>query len=739
MTLSRAYRLNGHWPAAFTAAASLAAGGIASPAFAAGDAPEATVTAAAATATTTTAADADADAAASVDSVVVTAKRNRVPDLKDVAGNTTVITSDHIERGRVSTVADALKYEPGLLAQSATGTEATRFSMRGSGVIRGASSWGTGIQMLFDGLPLTTPEGSPYEYYEPLANNYIEVYRGANAFDYGPTTQGGAINYVPHTGADASPLLARAEYGTFGYQRQQLSSGQVIGPADYYISYTHFGIDGFRINNSSYSERVLGDVGYRLLDNLKTRFYFEYAAQNTRNASSLTLAQIAANPRQNSTTSGNRREKGSTVLADRTVYQIDNSSSLEGGFLYKNYPLRNQGGTAPGNWDIKDLTLSARYKRQDTLFGDHQSNTQVAWLYADILPNSLNRGYNATRAVELFQAKFTGYDNTLLIKNDLETVRNLWLTTGIASIWQQRGSTVTSAAAAAPVNATQNENYYTLAPRVGLRYDFTPHLQLYGNVSRSDEAPISHQLPTTATVAVTSAIAKVLETATASIETGNNDVKNQTQNTAELGGRGDFSIFKWNLAVYYARIHGEILTVQTQAAVGNQPAITATTNAKGDTVHQGFEGTLDAALWSHDGDSVVLHQAVTLQDFHFLNDPVYGHNTLPAVPQRMYQAGLDYTHRTGVYAGVNVESVLSRYPADFFNTIYTPAYAIWGARIGWQAPDKKWQVFVEGNNLGDKHYAAVVSPVFNAKGVDTAAYSPGQTRSVSIGISHDFF
>lgn len=73
---------------------------------------------------------ADTAAASSADELVVTTKRNRAPNLKDVAGNSTVITADHIERGRISTVADALKYEPGLLAQSATGTEATRMKLQ---------------------------------------------------------------------------------------------------------------------------------------------------------------------------------------------------------------------------------------------------------------------------------------------------------------------------------------------------------------------------------------------------------------------------------------------------------------------------------------------------------------------------------------------------------------------------------------------------------------------------------
>jgi iron complex outermembrane receptor protein len=708
------------------AAAFMAAGVAVAPALAQ-DAATASTTA---VVTASTTAAADAAGPNGVQEVVVTAQRNRVPTLTDVAGNTTVITADHIERGRVSTIADALKYQPGLLAQSATGTEATRFSMRGSGIIRSPSSWGTGIQMLFDGLPLTTPEGSPYEYYEPLANNYIEVYRGANAFDYSPSTQGGAINYVPHTGYDSSPLLARVEGGSFGYNRQQVSSGQVIGAFDYYVSLTHFNLDGFRDGNSSYSQRVVSDFGYKFSDELKTRFYVEYAAQNTRNASSLTWSQLQANPQQNSTTSGNRREYGSTIIGDRTTYQIDNTSSFEAGFLYKNYPLRNQGGTAPGNWDIRDLALSGRYKRQDDLAG-HQSNTEVAWLYSDVLPDSTNRGYSQNRSLELFRANFGGYDNTLLVKNDLETISHLWLTTGIASIWQMRSSNFTTISTPVHYQGDQTEHYYTLAPRVGLRYDFTPHLQLYGNVSRSDEAPIAHQLPLTTNM--------IIQGVSTAVDTSNANIHNQTQNTAEVGLRGQGGIFKWDVAYYYAQIHDEILTVQTQAAVGNTPAVTATTNSKSPTIHQGFEGTLETALWSGGGHRVDLHQSLTLSDFHFVNDPVYKNNTLPAVPQRMYQAGIDYNHPTGFYLGFNVESVLSRYPSDFFNTIYTQPYTIIGARIGFQSPNKKWQLFLEANNLTDVHYAAVVSPIFNAKGVDSAVYSPGETRSFAVGLSHDFF
>ena len=83
------------------------------------------------------------------------------------------------------------------------------------------------------------PGGTPYELFEPLGLEYTEVLRGANAFDAGAVDLGGAIDYVSKTGHDALPADIRVEAGSFGYTKEQLSSGKVIGPLDYYISLTN--------------------------------------------------------------------------------------------------------------------------------------------------------------------------------------------------------------------------------------------------------------------------------------------------------------------------------------------------------------------------------------------------------------------------------------------------------------------------------------------------------------------
>jgi len=148
------------------------------------------------------------------------------------------------------------------------------------------------------------------------------------------------------------------EAGSYGYNREQISSGGVSGPLDYYVSATHFGSNGFRDGNGSYSQRLVGDVGYQVSPDFKTRVLFEYAQQNTRSAASLTLAQVLKDPNQSAysntpqtytgatgqTEQSMRREKGSTILGDYSTLNLNANSDIEGGFLYKNFPLRNEGG-----------------------------------------------------------------------------------------------------------------------------------------------------------------------------------------------------------------------------------------------------------------------------------------------------------------------------------------------------------------------------------------------------------
>src|SRR6185295_16133612 len=128
------------------------------------------------------------------------------------------------------------------------GAEDTRLSIRGSGIQR--TFPGRGVKILQDGAPLNFSDGAfDLVALEPLAARYIEVYRGANALQYGAATMGGAINFLSYTGFDAPPLLLRGEAGSYGYLRGQAAAAGVRGDTDYYASLSLSTLDGYQAHS----------------------------------------------------------------------------------------------------------------------------------------------------------------------------------------------------------------------------------------------------------------------------------------------------------------------------------------------------------------------------------------------------------------------------------------------------------------------------------------------------------
>ncbi|MCC6758310.1 MAG: Plug domain-containing protein, partial [Candidatus Omnitrophica bacterium] len=179
-------------------------------------------------------------------SVVVPNGGRAEETIKNIPGGVDVISADDYKTGRATTPQDLLSYSPGIFVQQRdTGAQESRVSIRGSGLQRTFHL--RGILLLQDGVPINQADGAGDFYkIEPLAVDYTEVFRGGNALRYGATTLGGAINFVSPMGYTADPLQGRFEGGSFGYIRSQISSGQVMGPFDYYLSLSQYQQDGFR-------------------------------------------------------------------------------------------------------------------------------------------------------------------------------------------------------------------------------------------------------------------------------------------------------------------------------------------------------------------------------------------------------------------------------------------------------------------------------------------------------------
>jgi iron complex outermembrane recepter protein len=117
-----------------------------------------------------------------------------------------------------------------------------------------------------------------------------------------------------------------------------------------------------------------------------------------------------------------------------------------------------------------------------------------------------------------------------------------------------------------------------------------------------------------------------------------------------------------------------------------------------------------------------LDQNFTFNDFHFIDDPS---NRIASIPVYLYKASLVYQHPAGWHLGPDITWSPARYPVDQANTDYAPPYAVIGARAGW-VKDKHFRVFVQGTNLLNRHYAATVAPIADARAdPDPAVFRPG--------------
>jgi len=652
--------------------------------------------------------------------------------LAQVPGGTNVVDMRRPLQGRVASNQDVLAYQPGVYAQSA-GNEGVKISIRGSGINRAPGAHASGLYTMLDGLPLTGPGGTPYELLEPLWVDHVEVLRGANGFDRGALALGGAIDYVSHTGYDAPLLQVRYATGSHGYQQRQVSSGQVLGDFDYYVSLTDSNADGYQDHTRSQSKGLIGNFGYRFNPNLETRFYLRYRETDNDLAGRVTKRSIEHDPRAANpayvSRDDRRKQPGSTFVGNKTTYYLDDDSSIQAGLVYHDYPMDLREGPNRLKVAYSDVSGTLDYKRRDSLWG-LESRSTLGLRVTKHLPNDgasefvrIPTGNIANYAPGTRIRNFTyqGSDTVLHVGNDLEIADDLWLTTGLAAIYTRRESAVTYPEGGGKTSLGD----WDYAPRLGLRYQLNPDLQLFANLSRSVEAPHPWSLIYSANQRFP---------AGSGVATGAQrdpvKLRNQTATTLELGGRGDSSLGQWSLAWYYAQVRHELLSVLPDANATTPYELNASP-----TVHQGVEASLQSELWSRPGvGRLSLRQAYTFSDFHYRDDQRFADNRLPGLPMHYYQGELRYDWPLGFFAAVNTQLV-SKVAVDYANSYYADPYALFGATLGYNAPKNDWQTWVDVRNLTDKRYAATVTPGYDDKGLDAARSTPGEGLGVYLGVS----
>lgn len=648
--------------------------------------------------------------------------QNAASALAEVPGGTSVVDSEEVAKGRTATLQDTLAYQPGVFVQSTGGNDAAKISIRGSGANTAPGYFREGIKFLFDGLPLTGPGGTPYELLNASGVNYSEILRGANAFQYGALTLGGAVNFVNHSGYSAPGLRLRAEAGSYRYQKQSISYGGVEGGLDYYLQADNYRAHGARDYSLSQSSGIVANAGYRFSPKLETRLLLRYRDETHNDPSATTLDAALKHPRRASATAessgAGARRPGTVWLGSKTTYTFDDDARLTVGLSYHDYRHTNspRSPSNPSYWDWHDLGLLLGYERIDHVFG-HESRSSLAFTSVQHLRGGVNSANDDKQPLKQVNYK-DSFDRVIALGNDFNLIDNLWLTSGVSFINVRRKVNIDQAVNPNTSDFPQQVDYdnWSIAPRIGLRYALNPDLQLFSNFSRSIDPPASWEY--SGSGPTQPYIRPLVE---------------QKANTLEVGIKGTHGVFDGSLTLYRSWIHDELLNVQVIPATSTSAAVTGAFNAS-PTIHQGIEAGLNTRLWENaHGDQVRWRQAYTYNDFYYRHDQTFASNQLPGVPKHVYQGELQYQDHSGWYTGLNVQSA-SRTSVDYANSLYAPSYTIWGANVGYEAAKGNWKVSLDLKNLANKAYVTAVTPVYDARGQDTASFWPGDGIGAYVGM-----
>ena len=164
---------------------------------------------------------------AGVETIVVT-DRALQSEIDLTPGGVTFIDGDELRERNTSSLADLLRYVPGVWSESSQGADAMFFSSRGSNL--DATNYDmNGIALLQDGLPVTTADGNNHNrVLDPQSARFATVARGANALKYGATTLGGAIELSSPTARNSDPLEVFVNGGSNGQLVARGTIGEVF-------------------------------------------------------------------------------------------------------------------------------------------------------------------------------------------------------------------------------------------------------------------------------------------------------------------------------------------------------------------------------------------------------------------------------------------------------------------------------------------------------------------------------
>ncbi|PHN08461.1 TonB-dependent receptor family protein [Flavilitoribacter nigricans] len=622
------------------------------------------------------------------DEVQVSALRIATPTLDQPFSIATYRAGTLQETRQQLSLQEYLYQVPGLFSLNANNyAQDLRISIRGFGA---RSAFGIrGVKIVVDGIPETTPDGQgQIDNLNIGIIDRLEVLKGPSSALYG-NASGGVIQIHTQQDFDRNFLNAGLTFGSFNMQQYQLSGGWVHGRTRAILQGTHTRTDGYReqsrLENTNFNARVFHDFS----DRSKLNFQFNYTNSPVGDDPGGINADDVREDRQQARDQNVRFEAGESVaqlkLGTQYEYELDDTKSIQFYGFYSNRDFEGRIPIGADGWINLQRAYfgqGGHFKKVSTL--PSGSNTvQVGYEWAiqqdDRRRFANNEGVKGDLALDqierfstlgLYLLDHLSFDRWLFSFGLRYDLNELAADDQLLSDGDQSGT----------------RNLSALNPSIGINFEVSPQLHLYGSYRTSFETPSLSEL-----------------SANPSGAAGfDPDLRSQRAYNYELGFKGLLgNDLDFDLAFFHINTKNDLVPFELEAFPGR----TFFRNA-GSTIRNGMELWLRYQL----SRQFSLRGSYTYSDFTYddyvIDEKDLGGKLLPAIPPHFLSLQLAYESEDGLNLRLQ-----HRFTAEFYanddNTATEPAYHVTDLSLGYRLPlDRATLVpFFGINNLLNTQYS----------------------------------
>ncbi|MDD3178981.1 MAG: TonB-dependent receptor [Opitutaceae bacterium] len=636
-----------------------------------------------------------------------------------VLGSTSVVIDNNWSARSIATLGEALRRAPGVVLQeSFGGFEPPRITIRGSGLDSAPTS--RGVALLADGLPLSRADGSFHSgLFDPKLFSRVEIYRGTVHAGLTPAVLGGVLNAVGASADSPAGVALRLEMGDFDALRAQFSA--VAKPPDTTASLagSHDRQNGYRAHSRQIRSVLNASLHRRLSPATYADFSIYAARPDYEVPGPLTLAEAEARPRSVSAAvlRDLPKRESSLIRATAQIKSAPDDGVLAAGLAWQHMQDDFRQLQANGESDSRsgDLGGHGTIVRRVALGAveHHLLARSTFSVGANHLQRFVNdSGRRANRFADLDLKACTW---ALNMEDIVWLHPSVAIGGGVTALWARREIEDRLATAATADNVARTLRTRDISPRAGLLWLARSDLSVCAAVSRGAEPATFDDLQS-----VGGRFPNLKLTSRA--------LRPQTATTAEIGLRGRFLRFTWNVTAYQGRWHDEILRLADASGLP-RGAVNA-----GSTIHEGIETALRWRLLEN-GHRLILSTTATWNHFYFDDDSVYGRNRIAGTPPHTGNAELYYEHPRGWFAAGEMTWVGGCTPVDHAGRLAYGGSGLFNARAGWHI-SPRLTVFAAVRNLFDRRHIASTAGVLDIARVPaaTAIFLPGTKRNFTLGL-----